>query len=67
MSLTYITAHGNAESLTHQAKPGIKPTTLWFLVKFISAAPQQELLVLCILNVFHTFKNLLSERKLIKR
>ena len=28
-SATYTTAHGNAGSLTHWAKPGIKPTTSW--------------------------------------
>ena len=32
MSATYITAHGNAGSLTHWARPGITPTTSWFLV-----------------------------------
>ena len=37
------TAHGNARSLTHWARPGIESLTLWFLVGFISAAPQQEL------------------------
>ena len=29
---------------THWAKPGIKPSTLWFLVRFISPSPQQDLL-----------------------
>ena len=44
MSVTHTTAHGNAGSLTHWARPGIKPTTSWFLNGFISAVPQQELL-----------------------
>ena len=34
---------GNAGSLTHWARPGIKPETSWFLVGFTFAAPRQEL------------------------
>ena len=30
-------------SLTHQARPEIRPASSWILVGFISAAPQQEL------------------------
>ena len=41
---TYTTAHSNAESLTHWARPGIEPETSWFLVGFVSAAPLWELL-----------------------
>ena len=41
-SLAYTTAQGNTGSLTHWARPGIKPATPWFLVRFVSAAPQQE-------------------------
>ena len=37
------TAHGSARSLTHWARSGIKPTTSWFLVTFVSTAPQWEL------------------------
>ena len=40
---TYITAHSNAGSLTHWARPGIRPATSWFLIGFVSAAPCQEL------------------------
>ena len=36
MSATYTTAHSNARSLTHWGRPGIKPTTSWFLVGFIN-------------------------------
>ena len=36
-------SHGNSRSPTHWVRPGIKPTTSWFLDGFISAAPQQEL------------------------
>ena len=34
-SLTYTTAHSNARSLTHWARPGIEPVTSWFLVRFV--------------------------------
>ena len=37
------TAHSNAGSLTQWERPGIEPTTSWFLVRFVSAAPQREL------------------------
>ena len=42
-SVIYTTAHGNAKSLTHWARPGIKSTSSWILVGFVSAAPQWEL------------------------
>ena len=42
-SATYTAAHGNTGSLTHQGRPGIKPATSRFLVRFISTAPQWEL------------------------
>ena len=35
-SATYATAHGNAGSLTHWARPGTEPATSWFLVTFIN-------------------------------
>ena len=38
-SMTYITAHGNVGSLTHLSRPGIEPTTSWFLVRFVSTVP----------------------------
>ena len=41
--LNYSTAHGNAGSLTHWAKPGIKPASSWILVRLISAVPQWEI------------------------
>ena len=37
------TAHGNAGSLTHWSRPGIKPTSSWILVRFISTTIRQEL------------------------
>ena len=42
-SVTYTTAH-NTRSLTNWGRPGIKPTTSWFLIKFVSAVPRGELL-----------------------
>ena len=41
-STTYTTAHGNTRSLTHWARPGIKPATSWILVGFVSPEPRQE-------------------------
>ena len=49
VSATYTIAHGNIESLTHCLRPGIEPATSWLLVRFISAAPQWELLKIVIL------------------
>ena len=43
LSATYTTAHSNAGSSTHCARPGIEPATSWFLVGLVSAAPRQEL------------------------
>ena len=33
---TYTTAHSNAGSLTHWARPGIEPTSSWMLVGFVN-------------------------------
>ena len=41
-SVTYTTAQGNAGSLTHWARPGIKPETSWFPVGLISTVPQRD-------------------------
>ena len=35
-SATFTTAHGNAGFLTHWVRPGIKPATSWFLVRFVN-------------------------------
>ena len=43
-SVTYTIAHGNAGSLTHWVRPGLKPATSWFLVRFVSIVPLRELL-----------------------
>ena len=47
-SVTYTTAQCNAGSLlTHWMGPGIKPSSSWILVGFVSAEPQQELQYCC--------------------
>ena len=33
-------SHSNTGSLTHWARPGMEPTTSWFLTRFVSTAPQ---------------------------
>ena len=43
MSVTHTTAHGNTGSLTHWARPGIKPAPSWLLVRLVSAEPSWEL------------------------
>ena len=50
MSATYSTAHGNARSSTPWARLRIEPKTSWFLVGFVSAASEQELHNITILN-----------------
>ena len=36
LSATHTTTHGNAGSLTRWARPGIEPSTSWFLVRFVN-------------------------------
>jgi len=36
VSVTYTTTHSHVTSLTHRARPGIKPTSSWILVRFIT-------------------------------
>ena len=43
MSATYTTTHGNAGSLSHWTRTGIKPKSSCLLVVFVSAVPQWEL------------------------
>ena len=42
-STTHTTAHSEASSSTHRARPGIEHMSSRILVWFLSAAPQQEL------------------------
>ena len=46
----YTTAHGNAGSLIHWARPGVKHKSSWILVGFITTEPRRELLKPCILK-----------------
>ena len=39
VSATCTTAHGNTGSLTHRARPGIKPESSWILVGFPTTEP----------------------------
>ena len=41
-SEAYTTAHSNAGSLTHWARPGIDPMSSWILVGFITSEPRWE-------------------------
>ena len=36
VSASYTTAHSNARSLMHWARPGIEPTSSWILVVFVN-------------------------------
>ena len=36
-------SYGNSRSLPHWARPGIEPTSLWILVRFLTTGPQWEL------------------------
>ena len=38
-------SHSNAKFPIHSVRPGIRPVSSWILVRFISAAPQWELLI----------------------
>ena len=44
LSATYTIAQGNTRSFTHSVGPGIKPTSSWILVEFVTTEPQWELL-----------------------
>ena len=52
-SLTYTTAHGNAGSWIHWARPGIEPASPWMLVRFFSTDPRGELFCSLVLKMYH--------------
>ena len=54
VSVTYTTAHSTTGSLTHWARPGIKPASSWIPIGFISSEPQRELL-LYIINIIQKY------------
>jgi len=67
-SATYTTAHGNARSLTHCARPGIEPATSWFLVGFVNHCAMTGTLLFTFLTMFseeHTFLILMKSILLI--
>ena len=43
-STTYTATHSNTRSLTHWARPGMKPASSWVLVGFVSTVSQWELI-----------------------
>ena len=47
---------GNAGFLTHWARSGTKPSTSWFLVRFVSAAPQRDLRIFHLKLISHSGK-----------
>ena len=49
LSMTYTTAPGNAGSLTHRVRPGIKPASSWILVRLVTVEPQKELHIILFL------------------
>ena len=54
VSVIYITANGNARSLTHWVRPEIKPVSSWIL--FVSAEPQRELLFVFVFKLQNHFE-----------
>ena len=51
-SVTYTTVHGNTRSLTHWLRPGIEPTTSWFLVGLVCTVPLQQWFNSCLWKHF---------------
>ena len=45
---------GNTRSLTHWLRLGIKPTSSWILVRFITTEPQWELLICSNVYIFYS-------------
>ena len=62
----YITAHGNARSLTHWASPGTEPPSSWIPVGFVTTEPQQELLRFSIVIFLSPSRTLSVSSKLLK-
>ena len=50
LTVNYMAALGNAGSLTHWARPGIKPATSWILVGFIRHWAMKEMPESCVLK-----------------
>ena len=60
---TYTTAHGNARTPTPWVRTGIKPTSSWILVRFVSTAPQRGLLkdIVLVSNLTQNYLSLRHE------
>ena len=41
-SVVYVIAHGNSESITHWARPGVEPAYSWILVSFLTSESQRN-------------------------
>ena len=54
-SVTCTTAHGNARSLTHWWRPGIKLASLWILVGFINRWVMKGITRASFLNLYNNF------------
>ena len=54
-SETHTTAQGNAQPLTHWARPGIKPGSPWNLVRFITTEKGRELLIVSFLTTLQYY------------
>ena len=50
-SVTYVSALGNARSSTHWARPGIKLTFSWILVRLVTTELQWELPIFTLLSL----------------
>ena len=47
--------HGNTRSLTHWARPGIEPTTSWFLVGFVNHWAIMEMPIIFSLQLIYNY------------
>ena len=56
LPVTYTTTLGNAGSLTHWARPGIKPISTWILVGFVTcwATKGTPFMLYCYLQCLHS-------------
>ena len=60
MSVTCTTVHGNTRSLTHGARPGIKSSSSWILVRLVNrCAPMGTVRLFTFLMVFLRHRHLL--------
>ena len=50
-SAAHTTAHGNARSLTHWARPEIEPVSSWILIEFLTAVPRWELQIVAFYDI----------------